>query len=269
MHAPLVSIITPAYNSATTLRETADSVFAQTHALWEWIIVDNGSTDDTANILSEIQKHAQVKVIQLEENLGVSGGRNEGLEAASGAFICFVDADDRLPKDSLSSRIKVMEARPEIDFVDGVVRRIDAIGNEIGIQQPEFEGRVLEELLSLSGKCFIGITWMIRRKEGVRYQFNPSIHHAEDLLFFLSIAGKGLYTHVSDVVYEYRARKGSAMSDLLGLEKGYAAVEKEIKSWPQVSIEQAKAFHRKWRTIMIKSYLKEGHVNDALRLKLH
>ncbi|NQV52766.1 MAG: glycosyltransferase family 2 protein [Flavobacteriales bacterium] len=268
MHAPLVSIITPAYNSATTLKETADSILAQTHERWEWIVVDNGSTDGTDEILSQLQNHGRVKVIHLEENLGVSGGRNAGLAASNGEFICFVDADDRLPKDSISRRLQVMQERPEVDFVDGAVQRIDVIGNELGMQQPEFEGRVFEELLSLSGKCFIGITWMIRRKEGVIYQFNPSIRHAEDLLFFLSIADEGIYTHVSDVIYEYRARKGSAMSDLLGLEKGYAAVEKEIKSWPKVSMAQTKAFHRKWRTIMIKSYLKEGHVNDALRLKL-
>lgn len=268
MNSPLVSIITPAFNNADTLEEAARSVLAQRYANWEWIVVNNGSTDHSHEVLQRWENHARIKIIQAPENLGASGGRNAGLALATGDFFCFLDADDRLPEESISARMNVMRERPEIAFVDGAVRRIDMAGNEMGVQRPGYEGSAFSELLSLSGKCFIGITWLIRKSPGEVYRFQTGLSHGEDLLFFLSIAHQGLYTHVDEIIYDYRFREQSAMRDLLGLEKGYASIEKEINAWPNVSIEQAKQFHRSWRSIMIKSYLKAGKLSDALRLKL-
>lgn len=158
MSAPLVSIITPAFNNASTLRETADSVLSQTYEQWEWIIVDNGSSDDTSTILSELND-PRIQVIRLPQNLGVSGGLNAGLDQAKGDFLCFLDADDRLTKESISARMELMASLPEVAFVDGAVRRIDMLGTELEIVRPSFDGIPFDELLSLSGKCFIGITW--------------------------------------------------------------------------------------------------------------
>ncbi|MEQ9187905.1 MAG: glycosyltransferase family 2 protein [Cryomorphaceae bacterium] len=268
MNTPLVSIITPAFNNADTLEEAASSVFAQRYENWEWIVVNNGSTDHSHEVLQQWENHPRIKTLHASENLGASGGRNAGLDLASGDFICFLDADDRLPEESLSARMNVMLERPEVAFVDGAVRRIDVDGNEIETRRPDFNGSAFSELLSLSGRCFIGITWLIRKSPGEAYRFHTGVSHGEDLLFFLSIAHLGLYTHVEESIYDYRFREQSAMRDLLGLEKGYTAIEKEIKTWPNVSIEQAKQFHASWRTIMIKSYLKAGKLSDALRLKL-
>ena len=122
MSTPLVSIITPAYNNAATLQETADSVLAQRYENWEWIIVDNGSSDNTSTLLSQ-WNDSRIKVIQLPKNLGVSGGRNAGLEKAEGDFLCFLDADDRLTPISIQARMEVMQSSSEITFVDKALAR--------------------------------------------------------------------------------------------------------------------------------------------------
>jgi len=231
-------------------------------------VVNNGSEDETDSILKELASDNRVNVVSLEKNLGVSGGRNAGLAQAAGDFICFLDADDRLTPESLEARMKVMKTRPEVSFVDGGVRKIDPIGNELSLEQPRFEGAPFDELLSLSGSCFIGITWLIRKKEGVVYRFNSEIKHGEDLLFFLSIAHSGVYTAIDSRIYEYLMRPGSAMSDLKGLEKGYQTLEDELGTWNQVTTGQLSQFRKRWKKIMVKSYLKAGKINEALRLRV-
>jgi glycosyltransferase involved in cell wall biosynthesis len=265
---PLVSIITPAFNNAATLDDTAKSVFSQTYGHWQWILVNNGSQDETAKCMDRFAQDPRVITVHLPENLGVSAGRNAGLDRATGAYICFLDADDLLSPTSLAHRIEVMENHPHVDFVDGAVERIDEQGKSLSIHQPRYAGNPLPELLTLSENCFVGITWMIRKKTGQSYQFKPGLTHAEDLHFFLSIAQGGEYVAVSEVIYYYRTRKGSAMQNLVGLEKGYAAVEEEIRSWNHVHVKDVKRFHRTWRRIMIKSYVKTWQLSDALRLWL-
>lgn len=99
------------------------------------------------------------------------------------------------------------------------------------------------------------------------YRFNEQIKHGEDLLLFLSIAHSGTYKAIEKVVYDYRYRPDSAMRDLPGLEAGYQALEDELRKWKNVNEDQLKPFRKKWRSIMVKSYLKTGKIADALRLR--
>ncbi|MGB7339227.1 MAG: glycosyltransferase family A protein, partial [Phototrophicaceae bacterium] len=88
-----VSIIIPAYNSATYIRETLDSCLAQTYPALELIVIDDGSTDATVAI---VQSYGDaVRLIQ-QANQGPALARNTGIEAATGAYIKFCDADDIL-----------------------------------------------------------------------------------------------------------------------------------------------------------------------------
>lgn len=93
--APLVSIITPAYNAAPFLRETYDSLRAQTVSDWEWIVANDGSTDDTMEILRELARaDSRVRPLDLGARQNQAIKRNEALRESRGQFIAFLDADD-------------------------------------------------------------------------------------------------------------------------------------------------------------------------------
>jgi glycosyltransferase involved in cell wall biosynthesis len=107
---PLVSVVIPAYNYAKYLAKTLDSVFAQTYRPIEVIVVDDGSTDNTAEI---VRAYPEVRYFY-QSNQGVSVARNVGITAAQGEYIAFLDADDRWKPDKLSIQITYMLENPDI-----------------------------------------------------------------------------------------------------------------------------------------------------------
>ena len=115
----LVSIIIPAYNAAPFLVETIQSLCNQTYAHWEAIIVNDGSTDNTATICeSFIDK--RVSTIH-QSNTGVATARNNGMALAKGDYIVFFDADDLMAPDFLQARIQVLEENPDLGYAGGLV----------------------------------------------------------------------------------------------------------------------------------------------------
>lgn len=113
----LFSIVTSVYNGEQFIERAIKSVVDQTEKDYEYIIVDNGSTDRTAQILDENKNKysdIDIKIISVKENRGISGGRNTGIFAATGKYVCFLDADDYWLDNKLSTVKKNMEDHPEI-----------------------------------------------------------------------------------------------------------------------------------------------------------
>lgn len=108
---PLVSIVIPAYNAASTIGETLDSVLSQTYANIEVIVVNDGSSDDTAAVLAGFGK--RIRTI-LQANSGLAGARNAGLNAASGDFIALMDADDICRRDRIAIQIKLLQENEDV-----------------------------------------------------------------------------------------------------------------------------------------------------------
>ncbi len=96
MISELISIIVPVYNVEEYLKECAASILAQTYENFEVIFVDDGSTDSSGEICDILANlDERVKVIH-QENAGLSGARNSGIDAAKGQYICFIDSDDMI-----------------------------------------------------------------------------------------------------------------------------------------------------------------------------
>ena len=118
------SVIIPVYNKAHTLRRALDSVLVQTYRDFEVIVVDDGSTDDVDRVLASY--HAP-RVIH-QKNGGVSAARNTGIEAATGDFICFLDADDRYERHHLATLNELIDRYPEADIFVSAHRAEDKDG---------------------------------------------------------------------------------------------------------------------------------------------
>jgi glycosyltransferase involved in cell wall biosynthesis len=115
----LVSIITPNYNRADVIKETAASIFKQTDPNWEWVIVDDGSTDESLDVLQEFaKKDSRVKVLQRSRlPKGAAACRNIAIENCSGDYLIFLDSDDVLASFCVEQRLKAARENPEYDFL--------------------------------------------------------------------------------------------------------------------------------------------------------
>ena len=117
--SPVVSIITPSFNRAAIVQETADSIFNQTYPHWEWLITDDGSTDNSMEVLQQYAaKDKRVKVLQRNrEPKGACTCRNISIENATGDFLVFLDTDDLLATFCLEQRVKAATQNPACDFI--------------------------------------------------------------------------------------------------------------------------------------------------------
>ncbi|MEO9967573.1 MAG: glycosyltransferase family A protein [Reichenbachiella sp.] len=249
----LVSIIMPAYNAAKYVGAAIQSVLDQSYNQWELIIVNDGSRDNTDAV---IRQFSDDRIVYFEqENMGVSGARNKALSVMRGDYFCFLDADDLMPTNSISSRIEKFRMEPNLSFVDGKVIYKNADLSEIlKIYLPSFNGEPFDELVQLKDTCLFGNTWMVKNEPNIQYVFTPGLTHAEDLSFYLSISKGRKYSFVEDEVLWYRRTGNSAMTNLKGLENGYVHVYHLVKDLG-VSTHRLNYLKRRITRIMSLSWL--------------
>ena len=124
MGEPRVSVIIPTYQHRDYIRRTLSSVFEQTLGDVEIIVVNDGSTDDTAAVLAPLVEAGRIKYIE-QINQGQSRARNTGLSQARGEYIAFLDSDDLWPSNKLASQVAFLDANPSVGMVGGTFRMID------------------------------------------------------------------------------------------------------------------------------------------------
>lgn len=255
MNHPLVSIVIALFNAEAFIEDAIQSVFAQSYENWELLIINDGSTDNSENIIKQFIDERIIYIFQ--ENQGVSAARNAGLKKMNGNYFCFLDADDKLTTCSLKSRLKIFQKNLNIQFVDGHVKVYDQNLKKFkSYWSPSFKGNPLNQLLSLSGNCFFGPTWMFRTINNKSYMFHEKLTHGEDLLFFIELSIKGgLYDYCDEVILHYRKGHHSAMKNLKGLENGYRYIYQTIRNDEKISPKYKKKFKKKAVSIIFKSYL--------------
>lgn len=181
----MISIIVPIYNSESLLPRCVGSVLAQTASDWELVLVDDGSTDGSAEICRKYaEADARIKYI-FKENGGVSSARNAGLDAARGEFVMFVDSDDAIAPNTLE---RVLCKQAEHDF-DCVVWGCDQNGH---IWAPEVDEDYLDIvdfqkdfIRHLNTELLCPCWNKLFKRELINARFNESISHAEDFIFCL------------------------------------------------------------------------------------
>jgi len=201
----LVSIVLPAYNAGPFIQETIESVQRQTYEDWELIVVDDGSTDDTAQkVRAYLDLDDRVKLIR-QANAGKSAARNAGLDAATGDFVTFVDADDSFLIRKLEIQVDLLRRSPNIDVVVGGHVRTDQVG-QVLTATTRVDGTSIE-LPRYAGGCpFSLFTALFRSSVLKTIRFDIGRQWGEDWEFLLRFAG-GLETPVmqhSEIVARYR-----------------------------------------------------------------
>lgn len=116
MKFPLVSIIIPSYNYGLFISQTLDCLLSQSYQNWEAIIVDDGSTDETQQVVNVYLEKDPRFIYIHQSNQGPSVARNTGLKNAKGIYLAFLDADDLLSKDKITRQVGYMEQHPDCDI---------------------------------------------------------------------------------------------------------------------------------------------------------
>lgn len=128
----LVSIVMPAYNASSVLRDTVTSVQRQTYAHWELLVVDDCSKDATRSIAEEYSVcDSRIRLICLSQNSGPAGARQAAISAANGRFIAFLDSDDLWLPNKLERQLRFMQGRGAA-FSFTAFRRTSANGSRVG-----------------------------------------------------------------------------------------------------------------------------------------
>lgn len=263
MEAALIDIIMPAYNAASYVRDAIDSVMGQTHTNWHLIIVDDGSTDETLRIANSY-RDVRIEVIS-QDRKGVSVARNVALKHRHGQFFCFLDADDILPPSSLKARLTCFQNN-DVFFADGKVEIYDAeMERIIRRWSPRQVRDHFKSLIRLDGNCFFGPTWMVRNDPSIYYGFSEKLSHGEELCFYIDYAKLGRYCSTSEVVLRYRKTDTSAMSDVVGLARGYSAIGKKIRNMEGVSMLDYAIFCLRSRKFIALDFLRSGRPRLAIK----
>jgi glycosyltransferase involved in cell wall biosynthesis len=196
----LVSVVIPCYNGAAFLAEAIASIYHQTYPQIELILVDDGSTDDTAAIAA---RYPDARYLY-QPNQGVAIARNRGLAASSGEYLLFLDQDDRLLPHCIETALQQMVAHPDCAFVFGQSQMIDAAGNRVS-EAPWIPVGGYEDLLRGKGNICPPSTVLFRQQPLVASGgFDAQFGMADDYDVYLKLARQFPIAQYAQTVVEYR-----------------------------------------------------------------
>lgn len=188
---PLISIIIPIYNANQTIQRTLNSVLNQTYTLFEVLMINDASSDNSKDIAFSYTKDQRFKLISLEKNAGVANARNVGIESSSGEYLCFLDSDDWWESDKLNLQIKkTLDNNLSLSYMSYL--RIDEKTSRVlsKVRPPKY--LTYSDLLRSN---HIGnLTTMIKRSYIENTRFKKIGH--EDYVFWLDILRKGVTAHL-------------------------------------------------------------------------
>jgi glycosyltransferase involved in cell wall biosynthesis len=206
----LVSVIIPAFNAAPFIEETIQSIYGQTYTNWEVIIIDDGSTDNTASICQQFN-NPKLKLIR-QANAGVAIARNNGMAMANGEYIVFFDADDLMTPEFLSVRVKALQDDPETGFVGGMVETFPETAKT---RKAAGSDPVNQILFSNSSFVTIPSNYLFRKEillsNSIR--FNKELSSSADRFFILEVSkftkGKNLLSENGKLLYRVSSQSMS------------------------------------------------------------
>jgi glycosyltransferase involved in cell wall biosynthesis len=231
---PLVSVLIPAWNAEATLAETLGSAAAQTHRNLEILIVDDGSTDRTAEIATEFCASDDRARLISQENRGVASARNCAIEEAKGEFIAPLDADDLWHPQKIERQLETFARGPrEVGLVYGWYRLIDECGRVIApLWSPMIEGAAFREHLKLNFAC--GSSCLFRRSAIGDLRYSRALRDAgnggcEDWLLQLQIAADHQIACTRVFLTDYRVSRGAMSSDPLRMARSHLQMYEIIR----------------------------------------
>lgn len=213
MRHPLVSIIVPCYNQERFIAAALDSLLAQTYPNWEAIIVNDGSTDLSEQIVLDYCRTDSRFVLISQPNKGLSGARNTGITSAKGAYVGFLDADDAYLPDKLARQVEFLEATAEVDVVYGDYFRGDSKLVPYTLVSQPLPTIALSEALIYRNWFDVNSPLLRRSIVDEVGPFDEVLKSAEDWDYWIRVAASGQVAYCSGPVAIYRTHDNQMHKD--------------------------------------------------------
>jgi glycosyltransferase involved in cell wall biosynthesis len=231
---PLISVIIPAYNRADKIPIAIKSVQGQSYPNWEIVVSDDGSTDNTGEVIEQMMVHdSRIRLIRHETNAGAQAARNAGIKAAKGEWIAFLDSDDQFLPDSLSSRFAVAK-RDNVQVVhsEALIQRPNEPLTRYYI--PEWSGNIYRQILTKEGPVFPALLVKKEALERIGYlDANIKAYQEWDTCIRLAKHYEFGFEPHPTFVYDYRTANGISR-DAIRAGKGYE--QSLAKHWKDILI---------------------------------
>lgn len=200
---PKVSVLMPAYNSEKYIAEAIDSILNQTFTDFEFIIINDGSTDNTAQIVRQY-KDKRIKFIDNKKNQGLIAVLNQGLDLCRGEYIARMDSDDISLPERFAKQVKYMDAHPNVAVVGGWIQKfgVNVKSNDI-YKYPS----ILQQFdLIIHGCQFAHPTAMIRTSvlRTNKIYYDSQYPHAEDYGFWMEMSKYAPIHNLQEILLNYR-----------------------------------------------------------------
>ncbi|MEO7801420.1 MAG: glycosyltransferase [Ginsengibacter sp.] len=244
---PLISVIIPTYNYRRFLLKAIDSVMQQTYPRIEIIVIDDGSTDGTMDV---IPSHPSIKYFY-QENKGLSAARNAGLNHSQGRYLVFLDADDWLEKDGLLLNYQLIKLHPDVAFVSGNYNFLRANTGKLQKITTDVNADHYKHFLQ---RNYVGMhaAVMFQRWALQLYKYDESLRACEDYDLYLRIARRypvmhhqqciaTYYFHEEGVSHNYDAMI-EALTVVMGRQAAFVSSADEQKAYAQ-GLLQWKDYH--------------------------
>lgn len=204
-----VSVLMPAYNAAEHIREAIDSILEQTFTDFEFLIINDGSTDNTVDIISEYDD-PRIKLVHNDGNKGLIYSLNYGLEIAQGKYIARMDADDIAMDTRLEKQVRFLEDNPDTSILGTA---FIFMGTPHEIHHPNYNEEIRIKLLD--DGAFAHPTVMMRKDsiDSNNIRYNGDYKYIEDYQFWVEAAIKNLkMANLDEVLLQYRQHSNQVSS---------------------------------------------------------
>ena len=208
---PKVTVVMSAYNAEKHLRESIDSILNQTFEDFEFVIIDDGSTDKTFDILKSYQD-LRIKIINNEKNIGITRSLNIGLKFVSGEYVARMDADDISEPKRLEKQVEFLDAHPSVGVVGINSLIIDEQGNLLGqISHPISHSKIMSQIL-LDNR-FVHSSVMLRKTLLAMHGcYNGDVSIAQDYELFLRLALVTQLANLPEPLHRWRRNYSTGIS---------------------------------------------------------
>ncbi len=211
---PKVSVIIPTYNRADLILPAVESVTTQTFKDYEIIVLDDGSTDNTAMVLEPLINRQVIKYFY-QENQGESAARNHAMRLAKGDYFAFLDSDDLFLPTKLEKQVAFLDAHPAVALVHSLYSKFSGLDTDLGVRDTaRFSGDVYPEIL-LDWSVLMAVPCVMLRAEVVAEVggFDEQMRWGPDLDLWRRISRRYPFGVIPEVLSKIRVHPGNISGD--------------------------------------------------------